>query len=387
MLAISVIAGMLMLLLAVSCVALTPLEMSGQKNCTNCSANSSISPGFVDAAKEADSSNSSVGQVLAAPVLKGPKGILNSGELTYQWVPVNGCQYYCLEIKDHQKGVVLKQWYEASDFAQSSDNTISVTPPQSLDPGDYTWRILCRKCNSNDQLSLPMEFTVCTSSSLPGRATLISPKDNIGSLNPTFVWMPVTGCTLYRLKVAYANLPNEPIFVSDDLNVEDVFSEADSLCTYTPDLGLDLEAGTYYRWWIQAINCKGEGPWSYYKNFRYLNRPPGRSTPQSPQGLISTNTPIFTWTTASAATEYHLEVINDNDEIVDEGWFDADKVTKGLKCSAMLTPLPDDDIVYYWRIQAINDADDGEGPWSSYRYFETVCASKPGTDKKKARTG
>ena len=48
--------------------------------------------------------------------------------------------------------------------------------------------------------------------------------------------------------------------------------------------------------------------------------------------------------------------------------------------------LPDDDgAVYYWRIQASNDA--GDGAWSGWRYFETHCALKPGTDKKKARMG
>ena len=402
-LAIAAMAGMIMLLLAVSCVAQTSLEMSGPENCTDCSANASAyqtddgsitedgassSPGLDDAAQETDLSNASVSQALAAPFLREPKGIQNTGKLTYIWEGVVDCRYYCLEVRDNLNKVVLKQWYDALP----ATTTYSKTPPESLDPGDYTWSILCWNC-AGDQGRSEMKFTVCTSSSFPGRATLVSPKDTIGSLNPTFVWMPVTGCTQYRLKVAEANHQNDPIFVGL-YNVEEVFSDTEQVCSITPDLGQDLEPGIYYRWWIQTINCKGDGPWSYYKSFRYLARPPGKSTPISPRGGISTNTPTFTWTAAYAATTYHLELINYRNNIdvpVMEEDFDADKVTKGFRCSGSLGPLPDGDPVYYWRIQANNDAYpyDPDEPWSGsdWRYFETHCALKPGTDKKKARMG
>ncbi len=285
---------------------------------------------------------------------------------------------------------MLKQCYEASDVS-SDTNGYYVTPSSILDPGDYTWSILCSNCG-DDIESDSMDFTVCTSSTFPGRTTLVSPKDNIGSMNPTFIWNPVAGCTQYRLKVALANLQNEPIFISDYLNAEDVYSETDKTCSITPELYLD--PGTY-RWWIQTINCKGEGPWSYYKSFRYQDRPPGKSSPISPQGLISTNTPVFTWTAASLATEYHVQVINynyldDSDEIVAEEDFDASKVTKGFRCSGSLGTMPGDDSVYYWRIQANNDASpyDPDGTtWSGWKYFETNCAFKPGKDAKKVRMG
>jgi hypothetical protein len=91
-----------------------------------------------------------------------------------------------------------------------------------------------------------MEFTVCTSSSYQGKVTLVSPKYNIGSLNLTFVWMPVTGCTQYRLKMAKANLPNELIFEAL-YDVEDVFSNSDQVCSIEPDPALDLEQDTYHR--------------------------------------------------------------------------------------------------------------------------------------------
>ncbi|MDQ1262133.1 MAG: hypothetical protein QG575_1314 [Euryarchaeota archaeon] len=387
-LAIAAMAGMLMLLLTASCVAQTPLKNSGQENCTNCNANASSSQSLDDATQKTVLSNASVRQDLEGLQLIEPAGIQNSGKLTYRWMDDGECMFYCLEVRDDLDDVVLKQCYEASDVPSDMDGYF-VTPSASLEPGDYTWCILCLNCG-DDIESDPMDFTVCTSSTLPGRATLVSPKDNIGSMNPTFVWNPVTGCTQYRLKVSEANYQDEPIFEAV-YDIEDVFSDTDKVCFTTPEL--DLDPGTY-RWWIQAINCKGEGPWSYYKSFRYIDRPPGKSTPISPRGLISSDTPIFTWSAASLATEYHVQVINYNyiddiDEIVAEEDFDASKVTKGFKCSGSLGTLSGDDSVYYWRVQANNDASpyDPDGTWSGWKYFETNCAFKPGTDAKKARMG
>jgi hypothetical protein len=168
-LAIAAMAGMLMLLLAASCVAQTPLKMGGQENCTNCSANASSSPGLDDAARETVLANASVRQVLEAPLLDSPFGIVKTGKLTYRWEDEDNCMFYCLEVRDDQDDIVLKQCYEASDVLSDMNGYYYVTPSEILDPGDYTWRILCSNCG-DDIESDPMEFTVCTSSSVPGRA-------------------------------------------------------------------------------------------------------------------------------------------------------------------------------------------------------------------------
>ncbi|MCX6673255.1 MAG: hypothetical protein NTY37_05710 [Methanothrix sp.] len=371
-LAIAAVAGMLVLLLAASCVAQTSLEISGPENCMDCSANASSSPGLENAVQEMNSSNAPVS--LAAPGLVSPSGILNTGKPTYVWKGVNSCLYYCLEVTDDLDNVVLKQWYDAADFPPAPGEC-SVTPQQSLDPGDYSWRIQSWNCPVGPKWSQKMDFTVCTSSSFPGKATLVSPKDTIGSKNPTFVWKSVKGCTQYCLKVANANDQNHPIFEKCYDSAEVL---SDQICSITP--GLDLAPGSY-RWWIQTRNCKGDGPWSNLMSFKFQNTLPGRSMPISPQGLISTSTPTFIWTAVSASTKYHLQVENSSVIVVNE-WYDAEDVTRGSRCSAFLPiALPDDDANYYWRIRAGNDA--GNGPWSGLKEFETVCAFKPGPAKKK----
>lgn len=45
--------------------------------------------------------------------------------------------------------------------------------------------------------------------------------------------------------------------------------------------------------------------------------------------------------------------------------------------------LPDDDVDFYWRVQASNDI--GDGLWSSYKYFETVCGASGVTKEQKSQ--
>lgn len=377
--AIASMAGMLMLLLAASCFAQTPLESDSTQSadaCTDCNEDSSS----LLVQDNTDLSNIQISPNLGAPELVSPSGIQYRGMLTYTWKAVSGALSYSLKVKDERNRVVITQCCNA--FPAKA--IYSLTPRKTLSSGVYTWSVSCRTRGRN-LYSNDMEFTVCAS--LPGRATLVSPKDTIGSKNPIFVWQPVSGATDYRLKVAKAASPDSAIF-DRTFKSEYVYSDIDQTCSVGPVLTDDLEQAVYYRWWIQAINCKGEGPWSYFKDFRYVPVTPGKSNPISPFGLITTNSPTFIWTAASAATEYHLEVYNRNKSpaddfiLVDEGWFDASKVTKGYRCSGTLGPLPDDDPVYLWRVQASNDAADG--PWSTWRYFETICAFKPGRDTKKS---
>jgi hypothetical protein len=294
-LAIAAMAGMLMLLLTITCVAQTPLVINVTENCSDCSANASANGN-------------------------------EDGSMTYAGT-------------SHSPGL---------------EDTVQEMP-----------------------------VTVGAANSVPGRATLVSPKDTIGSKNPTFVWRCVPGSTQYRIKVVTAN-DQSLIKQTSWLDAEDVLL-SDQICSI--NIGLNLPRGSY-RWQVQAKNLKGPGEWSYLTSFKYLLKIPGRTTPLSPQGLISTTTPTFVWTAISAATEYNLQVCvnaggNAYPKVVDE-MFDAYLVTNGLKCSAFL-PLPGDDVVYFWRIRAHNDA--GYGPWSGYWYFETICgdgqrAMKKELDKK-----
>jgi len=349
-----------LLLLASACSAVQALP--GQ----NDSDNSSVAVEEEGLLTEAASAT---GQpAIEDPKLISPRGILNSPTPTYVWKAVADSQYYCLEVKEDGGDVVLRQWYNASDL---SSTQCSVAPQLVLNGGDYAWRVQSWSC-SGYKWSEEMQFSVCKSTAYPGKAALVSPRDVIGSKNPTFVWKSVAGCTQYCLKVASANDLSHPL-LEDCYDAEEVLSG--DLCSITPDL--NLAAGTY-RWWIQTRNCKGNGPWSNFLSFKYQNRPPGICTPLLPNGLLSTSKPRFVWTAASGATQYHLQLDNRTTTIL-EDWYDAAEVTSGSRCSAFLPiALPDDDALYFWRIRAENDA--GNGPWSSFKSFQAVCPTKKGNE-------
>ena len=351
-----------MLLLLLGCSAQMP---SGQ-TAEDCS-NATVFEAGLPTVPSNVPSNASDLPAIEAPDLISPTGIQNSGTPTYVWKSVAASQFYCLEVRDEGDDIVLRQWYNASDL--SAGGQCTVTPLQSLQGGDYTWRVQSWNCNDG-KWSQEMQFSICTSAAYPDRATLVSPKDITGSKNPTFVWKAVAGCTQYCLKVANAKDLAHPLS-NDCYDAEEVLSG--DICSVTPVL--DLAPGTY-RWWIQTRNCKGEGPWSNFLSFMYQDRPPGICTPLLPNGLISVSSPRFVWTAASRAVQYHLQIENSTTMIF-EDWFDASEVASGSRCSAILPiALPDDDALYSWRIRAENDA--GDGPWSRYRDFETVCASKKG---------
>ncbi len=211
----------------------------------------------------------------------------------------------------------------------------------------------------------------------PGRATLISPKGTIGSFAPTFSWNPGADSIRYCLKI---NGPSGYNF-NQWFDAEEVTTDTGCMLV-SPD---GLVPGDY-TWQVRTGNFIEDGPWSAVMRFKVTDRAPAKASTISPKGLISTRTPIFTWSALPGSTQYHLWVENNDTETVIDEWFPAEKVTYGYRC-AVLSPmiLPDDDVVYYWRVQGSNDI--GDGPWSSFKYFEIVCGA-PGMAKgQKTRDG
>ena len=88
-LAMAAIAGMLMLLLAASCVAQTPLENERTGELHELQCQRFQFAGLENAVQETDLSNASISQDLEAPELVSPSGIQNTGRLTYIWEGVD----------------------------------------------------------------------------------------------------------------------------------------------------------------------------------------------------------------------------------------------------------------------------------------------------------
>jgi hypothetical protein len=299
-------------------------------------------------------------------ILYSPSGTITTGRPPYVWSEVEGVDFYCLKVKDFSGKVVIDLCFDAKSLSPDSESKLSVVPPVTLAAGTYRWQIRTCICDGK-AWSDEMSFTVCTSTLLPGKTTLLLPKNTIGYTNPIYSWQSVAGATRYRLQVANASDLSHPLF-SEWYDASEVTS--DKGCSIRPEL--DLVPGWKYKWRVQTGNCFGDGPWTSYLSFRVTSSIPGIVTAKSPTGLISTRTPTFVWTATSTATEYHLQVENDTMVILDE-WYLAEDVTRGYICSAFSPAILPDDADFYWRVQASNDV--GPGPWSSLKYFEVVCNS------------
>ncbi len=204
----------------------------------------------------------------------------------------------------------------------------------------------------------------------------ISPRSIAGSKNPNFKWSAVADATQYTLKLRDpSGLITLRTLEADDVTVN-------SNCLWASDLP-DLTPGSYV-WWVRANFVTDVGPWSASATFRLLEQPPGKTTPLSPSGLSTAKLPLFTWSAAAGATSYTLQVDNATSEggvmlnLVD---IPADEVTRGSKCT-FKSPMPLSGVLF-WRVQAHNQF--GDGPMSSYRYFETICSCKSGLALAKAR--
>jgi Bacterial Ig domain len=267
------------------------------------------------------------------------------------WTPSNPSIYSLKAFAVDEEGAV----------GSSSPITINVKP-EKLNQKDET--------ESSGQIR---DSADCTFIAPPGKADLISPNGTIGTDKPTFTWSLVPDSTSYELTAkGELNGYNESYEIKD-LNL----ACSDISCSVNPfdsDSWPDLSRGQRYNWWIQTNNCKASGPRSSNMSFKVTNQPPQEPVAIAPNGLISTNTPSFIWSSVPESTKYRLRVKNEADQILVDETYEAEDVTSGYNCSTISPRSLSNNGVFFWKVKAKNDFGDNSD-WSDELYFETVCAS------------
>lgn len=223
---------------------------------------------------------------------------------------------------------------------------------------DYYWRVRSFNGVGNGPFSAGSHFktTPFTPADVP---VLVSPADGVNDqpLTITFRWDTSARAVTYRLQVAL-----DTGFTILTLNDSTIVQ---------PDTGLVsrvvsslINSKTYY-WRVNAKNSAGISAFSARRSFNTL-APPDAPILVSPANG-ATNVPIgqiFSWSVASRAMQYYLQVAKDSNFI---SLFFGDST---ITTTSWPLPNPLNGLTkYYWRVLAKNAV--GSGPWSVTSSFIT----------------
>ena len=219
-------------------------------------------------------------------------------------------------------------------------------------------------CGSNTEMSLwengnfPWLANV-----LPKKAVLISPLDQISNINPTYSWNAVSNSSWYYLWVndSTGNKIKKWYTASQASCADGV-----GVCSVTPST-TTLASGTA-KWWIQTWNTIGYGQWSRVNDFNIAGGVPISATLLNPEGVISENSPTYSWNAVSNSSWYYLWV-NDSTGNKIKKWYTASQAScadgTGV-CSVTPSTTLASGTAKWW-VQTWNTT--GYGQWSHVKSF------------------
>jgi hypothetical protein len=309
------------------------------------------------------------GGVPGPATLISPSGTITTNAPNYTWNAVSEAASYYLWVND-SNGNRIKQWYSAAEAGcGGGTGTCSVWSETALANGSARWWIQTYNAYGYGPWSSAMDFWVAPAN-LPDKATLISPLGTIITSTPTYTWYAVANANWYYL------------WVSDSTGdkVKQWYSPAQAGCgggagTCSANPGTVLVAGSG-KWWIQAYNASGFGPWSDGRNFAVVLIPP-TATLVSPSGTITTNAPTYTWNAVANATWYYLWVDDSSGNKIKQ-WYTAAQAGCGSgtgTCAVWVETALAAGAAKWW-IQTYNAY--GYGLWSTAMNFTVAPADPPG---------
>jgi len=296
------------------------------------------------------------------PVPIAPTG-LQPAPFTFVWRPVMGADSYELVVDDAiTAGKVVAAYTPEQAGCANAAGDCSVSVSAVLAAGNARFRL--RAHNPVDgwrAFGAFLDFSVPGAPALP---TLIAPNGGGVSSRPAYSWNALENATDYFL------------WVKDRANANVIRTWYTSaicsggVCTVTPSTALSPGA---FKWWVQAKNSYGTGPWSAAMSFDVgVLGPPGVASLLAPLGTITTDTPAFQWSAASGAVDYQLWVDGQGSNRVKK-WYSAAAAGCGAGGTCTVSPgvaLPVGSFTAW--VQARNGA--GTGLWSAGATF-TVSTS------------
>lgn len=202
-------------------------------------------------------------------------------------------------------------------------------------------------------------FTVNGGFQIPTAPLLTAPVNgavNV-SLNALLDWDSIPTAKTYQVQIDEDTSYASPNVDSSQIILSSMNIPAGSLLN-----------NTRYFWRVRGQSEGGTGPWSNSFNFRTivaLPNAPGLITPVNGASNISL-TPFFDWDSTSPADSYTLQAALDTS--FSNPWVFYSGITQSF--FNLVTPPLQNNLRYYWRVNATNIA--GTGPWSAVSNFTTL---------------
>jgi hypothetical protein len=196
----------------------------------------------------------------AAPLLPGkavlfsPSGSTSDVLPTYYWSgeAPPATQYY-LWVNDKTGTPVIQTWYASGEYAVDLKGNCSVTPAQSIAAGPCKWWIQTWNDEGYGPWSDPLGFLLMYPA--PAIVVLTSPTGGVATTKPTYTWVADSFATSYYLWVE----DSTGVVIKTWYTAAQVDPLGTGTCTITPDVAL---VKGLCKWWVQAYNAEGYGPWS-----------------------------------------------------------------------------------------------------------------------------
>jgi hypothetical protein len=183
--------------------------------------------------------------------LIAPDGTITQQRPRFQWRATSNVASYSLEL-DRLSG----SGQSVSVLRINNLQNTQYSPGSSLLAGQtYHWRIIAHSPSGLTSLSDTKLFHI--QGQLPPRPIQVSPiRTRIQERRPHFKWRAVPGATAYYLWVNQANGQNGIIKIQ--------------LSTNEYKAPRRLPRGSYYYWWVRAVNSSGSSDW--VGNYFSINR-------------------------------------------------------------------------------------------------------------------
>lgn len=186
----------------------------------------------------------SAGVVPPGPVtLVAPQGIIDQQRPLFQWQASTNAVRYSLELDLVDGSGALQSVLRINNIEQ-----MEYSPGSNLlTSQNYRWRVIA---HSAEGLTTPSQrLTFLIRGKRPANPMQSSPvRESVTTTRPTLRWQAVPGAVSYQIWVNQANGQNG--ILKGQVNGTEYVAPR------------DLPAGSYYYWWVRAINRSGASDWS-----------------------------------------------------------------------------------------------------------------------------